>query len=367
MTAELLVVSSTSPDPAVLAHAGAVLRDGGLVAFPTETVYGLGANAFDEDAVARVFEAKGRPAHDPLIVHVHPSWPRTLVFHEPSPLLDALADRYWPGPLTLVAARASTIGDRVTANGPRVAARAPAHPVALALLEHAGVPIAAPSANRFGYVSPTEAGHVMDDLGEHCDIVLDGGRTTIGIESTVVAVEHDRLVVLRRGALTVEALRADFPDIEVVVADRVAAPEHAPEPGADALASPGLLERHYSPRARTVAVPRAVAAHLAAIDTAIGTAGTAGTVRGVVVSTSGRAGAPPGWRTVVVGDGSDASVAHELYDVLRAVDGDEPDAIVVELTGGDGLGAAIDDRLRRAASGVVALDLDQLSGWLRRR
>lgn len=360
MTAELLVVSATSPDPDVLARAGAVLRDGGLVAFPTETVYGLGANAFDEHAVARVFEAKGRPAHDPLIVHVHPSWPRTLVFREPSALLDALATRYWPGPLTLVAERAPTIGDRVTANGPRVAARAPAHPVALALLEHAGVPIAAPSANRFGYVSPTEARHVMDDLGEHCDIVLDGGRTTIGIESTVVAVEHDRLVVLRRGALTVETLRADFPGVEVVVADRVAAPEHPPhsDDGADVLASPGLLERHYSPRARTVAVPRAVAAQLATIDT---------TATGVVVSTSGHASAPAGWRTVFVGDGTDASVAHELYDVLRAVDGDEPDAIVVELTGGDGLGAAIDDRLRRAASGVVAVDLEQLSGWLRRR
>ena len=219
-----------APTSASLAEAARILRSGGLVAFPTETVYGLGANALDAGAVQRIFDAKGRPASNPLIVHVeNEAAARALARRWPE-AASRLAAAHWPGPLTLVVEKTDAISDRVTAGGPTVALRVPAHPIALELLRITGLPLAAPSANRSEEISPTTAQHVADSLGPFVDdlIVLDGGPCSVGIESTVVDVTGDEPLVLRPGMLGLEA-RADT--------------------SCDGPArSPGQSVRHYAPR-----------------------------------------------------------------------------------------------------------------------
>ncbi|HEY0970121.1 MAG TPA: L-threonylcarbamoyladenylate synthase, partial [Gemmatimonadales bacterium] len=201
-------VDPVSPGPQVLAHAASVLRRGGLVAFPTETVYGLGANALDSDAVARIYAAKGRPSFNPLIVHVADATAaRTLATAWPE-AAERLAAAFWPGPLTMVLPKQPRVTDLVTAGLPSVALRVPAHPVALALLRAAGIPIAAPSANRYTELSPTSAAHVERGLGDRVELILDAGPTRVGIESTVVDLTGERPVMLRPGIISADALAA---------------------------------------------------------------------------------------------------------------------------------------------------------------
>lgn len=342
MLARRIVVDPTSPDPTAIAEAAELLRRGELVALPTETVYGLGAVATDIDAVRRVFEAKGRPASDPLIVHVHPSWALDGVLaDEPSPVARRLIGAFWPGPLTIVAPRAAAIPDLVTAGGEHVAVRAPAHPVALAILEAAGLPIAAPSANRFSYVSPTSADHVAADLGHACAAIVDAGRTTWGIESTVVAERDGELVVLRHGAVTAE-------DLHAAVGDLVAVVEPADAVDAGASVSPGRSVRHYAPAIDTIAVHRAALASPFEAPTELRIAHLGLGER--------PAGLPPHAGHERLGDPGDlAGAAWALYDALRRLDAaGETDLLLIELTEAPGLGRAIDDRIARAASGRVA-------------
>ncbi len=351
MTARIILLTGAPTDDELIAAASVTIRHGGLVAFPTETVYGLGANAFDEAAVARIFEAKQRPRHDPLIVHVHPSWSLDLVFDRTdssySRNVERLAAEFWPGPLTLVAPSAAAIPALVTSGRPTVAVRAPAHPVAAALLDRAGVPIAAPSANRFGYVSPTTARHVLDDLATVCDTVIDGGPSPVGIESTVVLVEHTRLVLLRPGAVAVEALASAVPDIDIVL----------PGSSRDATLAPGGLDSHYAPTARTIAATPGVIDAVRRDRDLWPT-----TRRGVLVGLEPLLPLPPGWQVVVLGAAGDlAGAAHRLYGALRQLDADQPSVVVVVLTGRPGLGEAIDDRLRRAAHGRVATTVAELA------
>ncbi|MGA2737558.1 MAG: L-threonylcarbamoyladenylate synthase [Bryobacteraceae bacterium] len=224
-----------------LQQAAALIRGGGLVAFPTETVYGLGANAFDAAAVARIFAAKGRPRESPLIVHVDSiEMARNLVLEWPE-YADRLARRYWPGPLTLVLPKQPSIPDIVTAGLATVGLRAPSHPLALALIRAAGVPIAAPSANPFRHLSPTTADHVRQSLGDAVDLILDGGPATVGIESTVLSLAGPEPVLLRPGLIP-------LPEIEeligpVRIAEVVAGGAHP---------SPGMHSQHYRPRALLV-------------------------------------------------------------------------------------------------------------------
>jgi len=220
-----------------LRRAAELIRDGGLVAFPTETVYGLGANAFDAAAVARIFTVKGRPRQSPLIVHVDSiEMARTLVREWPL-AADLLARRYWPGPLTLVLPKQPSIPDIVTAGLATVGIRVPSHPLALALIRAAGVPIAAPSANPFTELSPTTAEHVRQSLGDAVDLVLDGGPATVGIESTVLSLAGPEAVLLRPGVIP-------LPEIESLIGPvRIA--EGA---GAAAHSSPGMHPQHYRPR-----------------------------------------------------------------------------------------------------------------------
>ncbi|HSD28827.1 MAG TPA: L-threonylcarbamoyladenylate synthase, partial [Vicinamibacteria bacterium] len=202
MTARLL----PADDPLAIAEAAAILRRGGLVAFPTETVYGLGADAFNVDAVARIFAAKARPRFDPLIVHLAGAEVLPRVVRSAPVAASALAARFWPGPLTLILPKADAVPDLVTAGLDTVGVRVPDHPAARALIEAAGAPIAAPSANPFGYVSPTTAVHVAEQLGDRVDAVLDGGPCRVGVESTILSLTSETPVVLRPGGVTREEL-----------------------------------------------------------------------------------------------------------------------------------------------------------------
>jgi L-threonylcarbamoyladenylate synthase len=236
MRTEILSVDPASPQADVIARAAAVLRRGGLVVFPTETVYGVGANALDADAVGRIFEAKGRPATNPVIVHITrveqirpvAEWPETAA---------RLAERFWPGPLTLVLPRREAVPDVVTAGGPTVAVRMPSHPVARSLIDAAGVPVAAPSANRSTELSPTLAEHVLRGLDGRIDLLLDGGPTPGGLESTVVDATSDPPRLLRPGLVSVA-------DLEAVVG-RILLP--GKQPTDSPLPSPGMMPRHYAP------------------------------------------------------------------------------------------------------------------------
>ena len=227
--------------PPAIRSAAEILLRGGLVAFPTETVYGLGANAFSADACAKVFAVKRRPRFDPLIVHVGGESELGVVCHFRDPRARRLAAVFWPGPLTLVVPRTPAIPDIVTAGLPTVAVRVPEHPVARALLAEARIPIAAPSANPFGYISPTLASHVERQIGADIELVLDGGACTVGVESTIVDLTGERPVLLRPGAIEAER-------IEAVVGELArAAKTEAPR-------APGQLDSHYAPRTRLVLV-----------------------------------------------------------------------------------------------------------------
>jgi len=225
----VLRLTPDCPEPDLIADAAACLRRGGLVAFPTETVYGLGVAAFDAAAVRRLFAAKGRPAEDPLIVHIASLDALAALVSARPPAVDALAARFWPGPLTLVLRRSTLVPDEVTAGLDTVAIRVPAHPVAHALLAAAGIPVAAPSANLFSRPSPTRAGHVLEDLDGRIDLVLDGGRTQVGVESTVLDLSGDVPEVLRPGAVTLEMLRPLLPDVRMRAAGVVHGPSGRPD------------------------------------------------------------------------------------------------------------------------------------------
>jgi L-threonylcarbamoyladenylate synthase len=226
-----------------LARAAQLIRSGDLVAFPTETVYGLGANALDPAAIEKIYAAKGRPATSPLIVHVSSiEMARGLVREWPE-RAEKLAATFWPGPLTLVLPKQPHVPDRLTAGLDTVGVRMPAHSIALALIQEAGVPIAAPSANPFTELSPTTAQHVRDGLGDRVAMVLDGGQTTVGIESTVLSLAGSRAVLLRPGMVTRAEIEAVIGPVELLGT-----------PAEEAHASPGLHARHYSPKTPLVLV-----------------------------------------------------------------------------------------------------------------
>jgi L-threonylcarbamoyladenylate synthase len=346
MTA-VLRVDPVHPDPAVIATAAACLRGGGLVAFPTETVYGLGAHALDRHAVHRVFIAKGRPSNDPLIVHLADAADLGTVASDCPALVSRLAARFWPGPLTLVVRRGDRVPPEVTAGLETVAIRVPAHPVARALLQSAAVPVAAPSANRFTRPSPTRAEHVLQDLDGLIDILLDAGPTPLGLESTVLDLTATPPRVLRPGAVPVETLREVEPSIAIAGSQVDDTAAHR---------SPGLLSKHYAPTAPLVLHRGTATRALRAMESAARAALAAGTRVGVLVSARD-AQAFRGMPVVVadIGMNDDAeSAAARLYAALRELDAAGVDLILArDAERGDGLWLALRDRLHRAASSVV--------------
>jgi L-threonylcarbamoyladenylate synthase len=327
---ELLRVDPSDPDPNAIARAAAVIRRGGLVAFPTETVYGLGAHALDPRAVERIYEAKGRPSYNPIIVHVASAERARDVVREWNEYAERLAGAFWPGPMTLVLAKRPDVPDAVTAGLPTVGVRVPAHPVARALLEAADVPIAAPSANRSMQLSPTMASHVVASLGDAADVILDGGPTWVGIESTVIDVTGDQLAVLRPGTITLE---------QIGMVTGAPATIGASAAGDAARPSPGMLDRHYAPRARVVLVEASDVGIRVELERARGYR------TGAVVITASVEAGPDVERLPA----DPAIYASRLYATLHALDDAGCDIVVVERVPDSGAWLGVRDRLERAA------------------
>jgi L-threonylcarbamoyladenylate synthase len=334
MQTELLHVDPVRPDEAALRRAADVLRGGGLVAFPTETVYGLGANALDAAAVARIFAAKGRPANNPLIVHVADAEAARPLAADWPDIAARLAERFWPGPLTLVVPRSESVPDVVTGGGPTVALRVPAHPVARALLQTANLPVAAPSANLSSALSPTRAEDVLHDLNGRINLVLDGGPTPGGLESTVLDVMPSPPRLLRPGLVTPAALAEVIGPVGLppVTEDDPSAP----------LPSPGMLRRHYAPRAPL---------EYAADDgrRRVETLSRAGLRVGWLTFDEPAIGALPGVVAVVM-PGDAVGYAARLYAALHDLDRAAVERIVVARPPDDPAWLAVRDRLRRAAA-----------------
>lgn len=324
-------------DAAGIAAAAELLRQGGLVAFPTETVYGLGAHALDAAAVRRIFEAKGRPAFNPLIVHVlDTDAARALVTAWP-PLAEALARRFWPGPLTLVLPRRPIVPDVITGGGPTVAIRSPDHPVARALLAAAEIPIAAPSANRFTELSPVTAEQVERSLGDRVGCILDGGRTHVGIESTVVDLSGKVPILLRPGTITQA-------ELEVITG-----PLARPSPAADDESprpSPGMIARHYAPRAPVLLT---ASMDLDAMVTRVSTEVRPARVGLITWSARDRGTSHPAQLLHLALPADAAGYAAELYHALHACDEAGCARILVERPPEDPAWEGIRDRLTRAA------------------
>lgn len=330
-------------NPDDLATAARLVQQGGLVAFPTETVYGLGANALSPEAVAGIFRAKGRPAWDPLIVHL-PDISRlsdvAVVSNEPAPRVQALAAAFWPGPLTLLLPRTVAVSDAVTAGRPLVGVRVPAHPVAQALLRATGLPLAAPSANRFGHVSPTTAEHVLADLDGRIDAVLDAGSCAVGVESTVLDPGPTPMILYRSGAVAPEALeQACGIPVTVFQPNRL---EAQPE----ALPSPGVGIRHYAPEAQVILSAGTPDALWAAVARAESQTERVGVLLPGDWARSG-ASAAEVQRWGVWADA--ATLAAELFAGLRALEQQAVAAIVCPLPEPGGLRDAVRDRLIKAA------------------
>ena len=325
------VISAAADDPAI-AEATALLQQGAVVAFPTETVYGLGGHALDPAAVERIYRAKGRPSHNPLIVHLADTaaaqalaltWPASAA---------KLAARFWPGPLTLVLPKIPAVPDSVTAGLATVALRVPAHPVALSLLRTSGLPLAAPSANRSEGVSPTTAAHVLASLGGRIPLILDGGPTTVGLESTVIDLTGSLPRLLRPGMITVAML-----------AEVVGAVQVTPDDGHRSLprVSPGMLDRHYAPRARLVLIDES---HERVEELIAGLRATGGTVGAITIDL-----VVSGADQVITLSPEPREYARELYAALHALDDRGVSLILLQHPPADPAWDAIRDRLHRAA------------------
>lgn len=345
---ETITLDARRPDPAGVARAAALLRDGRLVAFPTETVYGLGAHALDVTAVRKIFAAKGRPPEDPLIVHVHDVGEIDRLTTAVPDEARALASRFWPGPLTMVLRRSGSVPREVTAGLDTVAIRVPAHPVAHALIAAAGIPVAAPSANLFSRPSPTRAAHVLQDLDGRIDLVIDAGPTEFGVESTVIDLTAAVPVILRPGAVPLEIIRTVLPSARM----RNATPE---EPGG--MKSPGLLAKHYAPRATLTLYEGTGPAVTSRMSADAAAAQARGQRVGILAASEDRIDRGSSGTICIVrlgGEGDAAQIARNLYNALRELDADGVDLILARsFRHESGLGVAIHDRLRRAAAGRV--------------
>jgi len=327
----VVTVSPVTPEPLAIEEAAAVLRRGGLVAFPTETVYGLGANALDANAVAGIFAAKGRPSFNPLIVHVPDEAGARALVREWPEHASVLARRFWPGPLTLVLHKLAIVPDIVTAGIDSVALRVPSHAIALALLRASGLPLAAPSANRSMALSPTTARHVERSLGDRVDLILDGGPTEVGIESTVIDLRGRRPLILRPGVIGVREL------------EPLVGPLGEPneESGESPRPAPGMLERHYAPRARLVLFAREEAA--GTLEEARSFAAHGKEVAMLVLGESAGAG------RVVRMPREATRYAQRLYATLHELDDAGCEVVFVERVPPGSDWDGVRDRLERAA------------------
>ncbi|MCE5342371.1 MAG: threonylcarbamoyl-AMP synthase [Eubacteriales bacterium] len=335
-----------APTEAAIAEAARIIRGGGLVAFPTETVYGLGADALNGNAVQKIFEAKGRPGDNPLIVHVAtPEAAQPLCYIDER--AQTLMRAFWPGPLTLLLPKKLVIPSQTNAGLPSVAVRMPNHPVALALLRACGVPVAAPSANVSGRPSPTTAGHVLQDMDGRIPLILDGGPCAVGLESTVLDMTAETPVIVRPGGVTREMLLAVLPRVDV------AASVLRPLAEGEKAVSPGMMYRHYAPKGALTLVmgkPDDVRAtclklYREAMESQ---------EKACILTHSEHALWYEGCDTLSIGSlAQPETVARELFSALRAMDDRQVRVILCEAVDTDGIGLAIMNRLYRAAAFCV--------------
>ncbi|WP_418791138.1 L-threonylcarbamoyladenylate synthase [Phosphitispora sp. TUW77] len=331
-----------------LAKAAQLIRDGGLVAFPTETVYGLGANALDPKAVSEIFNAKGRPADNPLIVHISDVSQVYNLSDEVTIPAERVMEAFWPGPLTVVLPRKPGVPDVVTSGLDTVAVRMPDHPVALGIISRAGVPVAAPSANSSGKPSPTTAGHVAEDLSGKIDAVVDGGPCRVGVESTVIDLTQEPPVILRPGGVTQEELEGVLGHVETAASfaeDYVGAPR-----------SPGMKYRHYSPKAEVVLVIGEHADEITQkVSELLAKYHCQGKITGVLAAAETAAKYSS---DAVFNLGSrecPEEIARSLFYGLRYLDMQGVDIIISEGYSEKGIGAAVMNRLKKAAGSIIFL------------
>jgi len=340
----ILKTDKHRPSKKVLQEAAAVLKSGGLVAFPTETVYGLGADAFNQNAVLKIFAAKKRPPDNPVIVHVSSMEMLNEVSTSVPKKAEKLIRELWPGPLTIVVPKSQKVPSAVSAGLETVAVRMPAHNVALGLIEHLGSPIAAPSANLSGRPSPTNARDVYEDLNGSIDMIIDAGETFIGVESTVIQVSEDRCVILRPGPIPLDILRKYLGDVEVHPSILSGVLEGVP-------ASPGMKYRHYAPRADMIVVEgddyeRKIEKIIETVEEYL----KSGLKVGCMVSEETARRLPRGIIVEVLAPRNRLDlVARRIYSALRSLDRMNPDIIIAEGFPEEGIGMAIQNRLRKAA------------------
>ena len=336
MMTKILKINPISPEPSKIKEAAEVINRGGTVAFPTETVYGLGADALNPEAIRKVFKAKGRPSDNPMITHIASVNDLKLLAKRPSRSALALMDKFWPGPLTLILKKKKIVSEIVTGCLDTVAVRMPDNKIALSLIKKAGVPLVAPSANLSGKPSPTRAKDVAADLSEKVDLIIDGGKTRIGIESTVIDMTTSPPTLLRPGGLPVEEIERVIGSVQRLSAKHDKIPAR----------SPGMKYRHYAPKAGMVIVEGDSEAVQSDIRKLAGKSLKDGKKVGILAFHKDFR--VKGCITKYAGS-RPATVAGRLFDILRAFDRDGVDLIISEPYGGEGLKLGIADRLKRAA------------------
>lgn len=350
---QIYQISARVPSPEIISIAALKLRENGLVAFPTETVYGLGANALNDTAVGRIFEAKGRPFFDPLIVHIANRSDIENVAKSIPKIAYDLAEKFWPGPLTLVLKRLDRVAEKVSAGLGTVAVRMPDHQIPLDLIIAAGIPIAAPSANLFTRPSPTSAQHVLDDLDGHVDIILDGGPCPIGLESTVLDLTKKNPTILRPGGTPAEALREVIPDLLVPAQSLMHEETGSPT-------SPGLMLKHYSPKARFLLFTGGKEEPSSRLREIISNLLASGYKLGLMVTDRDF----PAFTDLPIEieklghEENLAEIGQNLFNKMRLLDKKKVDFILMRSLRTEGLGLAIRDRLFKAAEQQI-IDLEE--------
>ncbi len=338
----VLSVDPINPDINKINRAAKILADGGLVAFPTETVYGLGANIMNDKAIQSIYHVKGRPADNPLIAHISNQHQISLLTDSLTPKAEVLMKHFWPGPLTMVLSKAERISKSVTGDRNTIAIRMPDHNVALLLIEHTGFPVVAPSANLSGKPSPTKAQHVMDDMYGKIDVILDAGPTGIGVESTVVDLTTKPPSLLRPGGVTVKELRDFIPEIKVGEYDN--SPPR----------SPGMKYKHYSPNAMVILVEGSNDFKSKRINELADLYFNKGKKIGIMITDSLSGHVDSKYNVRVMGDTNDLQkIAASLYSLLRELDSLNINIIIVEGITRTGLGFAIMNRLEKAADEII--------------
>ena len=343
METKLVSVSTENPDEAVISEAAKVLKNGGLVAFPTETVYGLGGNGLDPEASAKIYAAKGRPSDNPLILHISSIEELAPLVEEIPPMAEPLMEACWPGPMTLIFKKSEIVPKATTGGLDTVAIRYPSHPVAMALIRKCGFPIAAPSANTSGHPSPTGAAHVANDLSGKIDMIIDGGDVEIGLESTIIDVTGDSPVILRPGYISLEEVRRLMGEGELDPAiTGIPSPDLRPK-------APGMKYRHYAPKAEVTIFEGEEGAVAARINALAAESIAAGRSVGILCAEESRKLYTGGAVKCLGSRKSAGQLAHNLYRALREFDDEAAEVVYSESFAEGELGCAIMNRLNKAA------------------